>query len=79
MVKPDPDIYLHTLERTSSHPEKTVFVDDSKVNVDTAIRLGMRGFLYTESAAFINYLKREFYWDPIKNLLLSYKWNLLWK
>ena|SRR5258708_3978490 len=56
MVKPDPDIYLYTLEKASSHPEEVVFVDDSKTNVDTAIQLGMKGFVYTESTTFINYL-----------------------
>lgn len=57
MVKPDPDIYLHTLKKISSHPEEAVFVDDSKVNVDTAIQLGMHGFVYTESTSFVNYLE----------------------
>jgi epoxide hydrolase-like predicted phosphatase len=57
MVKPDPDIYLHTLEKTSSHPEEVIFIDDSKVNVDAAIKLGMHGFIYTESTSFVKYLE----------------------
>lgn len=57
MVKPDPDIYLHTLEKVVSRPEETLFIDDSKANVDTALQLGMHGFVYTESTAFVKYLE----------------------
>ena len=57
MVKPDQDIYLHALEKAGSHPKETLFIDDSRLNVDTAIRLGMHGFVYTESTAFVKYLE----------------------
>ncbi len=57
MVKPDPDIYLHTLEKVSSHPEEAIFIDDSKSNVDTAVQLGMNGFVYTEITSFIKHLE----------------------
>ncbi len=57
MVKPDPDIYLHTLEKISSHPEESLFVDDSKTNVDAAIQLGIHGFVYTESTSFVKHLE----------------------
>ncbi len=57
MVKPNPDIYLHTLEKISSHSEEAIFIDDSKVNVDAAIKLGMHGFVYTESTSFVKHLE----------------------
>jgi putative hydrolase of the HAD superfamily len=57
MVKPDDDIYLYTLDKIGSKPEESVFVDDGKVNIDTANKLGIRGFLYTDSAAFADYVK----------------------
>lgn len=57
MVKPDPDIYLHTLEKINSHPEESLFIDDNKTNVDTAIQLGMYGFVYTEVVLFMKHLE----------------------
>jgi len=57
MVKPNPDIYLHTLEKIGSLPREAIFVDDSKANVDTAIQLGIHGFVYTEVTSFVKYLE----------------------
>jgi putative hydrolase of the HAD superfamily len=57
MVKPDDDIYLYALKKIGSKPEESVFVDDGKVNIDTAAKLGMIGFLYTDRAAFVEYIK----------------------
>ena len=57
MIKPDPDIYLHTLQKISGRPEESVFIDDSKPNVDTAIQLGMQGFVYTDSSSLVKYLE----------------------
>ncbi len=59
MVKPDRDIFLHTLEKIKSKPEECLFIDDSKPNVDAAIALGMRGYLYTDSMSFASYLKEK--------------------
>ena len=57
MVKPDAEIYLHTLEKATSHPEESIFIDDSKPNVDAAIKLGMHGHVYTDSASFVKHLE----------------------
>jgi epoxide hydrolase-like predicted phosphatase len=57
MVKPNDDIFLHALEKTKSKPEEAVFIDDTEVNVDAAIKLGIHGFLYTDSASFAAYLQ----------------------
>ncbi|MES2225284.1 MAG: HAD family phosphatase [Patescibacteria group bacterium] len=57
MVKPNADIYLHTLQIVGSRPEESLFIDDRKVNVDAATMLGMNGYVYTTSSAFSDYLK----------------------
>lgn len=57
MVKPDPGIFLHTLDKLGSKPDETVFIDDSKGNVDAAIKLGMDGFVYKDVPSFLKYIK----------------------
>ncbi len=57
MVKPYKDIYEHTLKKINSQPGESLFIDDSKVNVDSAIALGMQGFIYTNSDSFVKYIK----------------------
>jgi putative hydrolase of the HAD superfamily len=42
MAKPDPAIYLHTLQKLGTRPDETLFIDDRRVNVDAAIALGMK-------------------------------------
>ena len=42
MAKPDPAIYLHTLQELGTRPDETLFIDDKRVNVDAAIALGMK-------------------------------------
>ena len=58
MVKPNSDIYLHTLEIANSQPEESLFIDDSKINIDAAVKLGINGFVYTDNTSFINFLKK---------------------
>jgi putative hydrolase of the HAD superfamily len=57
MIKPDKEIYLYALEKINLKPEESLFIDDSKVNVDGAENVGMNGFLYTDSTSFIEYIK----------------------
>jgi putative hydrolase of the HAD superfamily len=47
MAKPDPRIYLHTLQQLGTRPEETLFVDDKQVNVDAAIALGMKSIQFS--------------------------------
>jgi putative hydrolase of the HAD superfamily len=42
LVKPDPAIYRHTLERLATRAEETLFIDDKRVNVEAAQALGMK-------------------------------------
>ncbi len=56
MVKPEPEIYVHTLDLAKSKPEESLFIDDSKPNVDAAAALGIQGFVYTDCSSFSDYL-----------------------
>lgn len=56
MVKPNSEIYLHTLNVIGSKPENSLFIDDSKPNVDAAIALGIHGFVYVDSHSFAEHL-----------------------
>ncbi|MBQ9065422.1 MAG: HAD-IA family hydrolase [Blautia sp.] len=46
MIKPEEDIYRTLLSRYGLKPEECVFIDDRKDNVDTALRLGMKGIVF---------------------------------
>ncbi len=46
MRKPDPDIYVHALERFGLDAREAVFVDDLIENVDAAREIGMTGILF---------------------------------
>lgn len=46
MAKPDMDIYEHALEKAGVKPEEAVFVDDAKVNIEAANKLGIHGLLF---------------------------------
>lgn len=48
VVKPGPEIYHLLEERYDLVPEKTVFIDDTKVNIDACIRLGWEGIVYKD-------------------------------
>lgn len=43
MRKPDPDIYLHTLEQLGCRPGEAVFVDDLEANIRGAAAVGIVG------------------------------------
>lgn len=58
MIKPDKEIYLHALDKIGSTPEEVLFIDDRQENVDGAINLGINGFLYTDSIAFVKYINQ---------------------
>ena len=50
MIKPNEDIYRYLIDTYDVKPEEAVFIDDTKANIDTAIRLGMKGILFTDKA-----------------------------
>ena len=46
MIKPDPAIYRLLIERFRLTPERTVFIDDSYVNIEGALYAGLQGVCY---------------------------------
>ncbi len=46
VVKPYLEIYNLLVSRFDLTPEKTVFIDDTPVNIDAAIKLGWKGIVY---------------------------------
>lgn len=50
LIKPDPAIFLHFLERHGLAAAECVFIDDSPVNVAAARRLGFHGVDFTGAA-----------------------------
>jgi len=56
MAKPCKNIYKYTLKKINSKSIESLFIDDSKINVDSAIALGMKGFVYTDSFSFKEYV-----------------------
>ena len=48
MVKPDPAIYHLLEERYDLTPAKTVFIDDTPVNIEAARNLGWKGIIYKD-------------------------------
>ena len=47
MAKPDPEIYLYTLQQLGARPNETLFLDDKQVNIDAALELGMKALQFS--------------------------------
>ncbi|MGA7858087.1 MAG: HAD-IA family hydrolase, partial [Terracidiphilus sp.] len=47
IAKPDPAIYLHTLQQLGTRPDETLFIDDKRINVEAARDLGMQAIEFT--------------------------------
>ena len=50
MVKPNADIFLHTLEKFGLKADESLFVDDMAVNAEGARKVGMYGYAYSGDA-----------------------------
>ncbi|SFQ32169.1 haloacid dehalogenase superfamily, subfamily IA, variant 3 with third motif having DD or ED [Butyrivibrio proteoclasticus] len=48
VVKPDPAIYNLLVSRYNLTPSKTVFIDDTPVNIEAAKKLGWKGIIYRD-------------------------------
>lgn len=59
MVKPNPAIYQLLLDRNQLKPEDCIFIDDTLVNVNAAIELGIDGLLFTSPEQFAKDLKKR--------------------
>ncbi len=59
MIKPNPAIYQLLLDRNQLKPEDCIFIDDTLVNVNAAIELGIDGLLFTSPEQFAKDLKER--------------------
>lgn len=50
LIKPDPAIFHHALQVFGSTPDEAVFLDDHRVNVETARGLGIRTVQFVDAA-----------------------------
>ncbi|HBY05750.1 MAG: HAD-superfamily hydrolase [candidate division TM6 bacterium GW2011_GWE2_42_60] len=57
-VKPDPKIYRLLLKTYGLTASETLFIDDKKVNIDAAQRIGIAGIVYDKGLLEKNLLKR---------------------
>ena len=48
-IKPNLDIYQDFLSRYHLKANECLFVDDLKENIDAAIKVGMKGFVYHQN------------------------------
>jgi len=56
IVKPDPRIYIQTLDKLGLTASQAVFVDDRKANTDAAEACGIRSLVFSDTPTF----KKEF-------------------
>jgi putative hydrolase of the HAD superfamily len=49
MMKPEPEIYLHLLERFGLKPAECVFIDDLQANVDAAKGVGLHAIRFQDA------------------------------
>jgi len=50
LIKPEPAIYTLACSRLGVRPQETVFVDDSRANVESASRVGLRAVQYVDES-----------------------------
>ena len=55
IVKPDAEIYRHTLRELGTQPEETLFIDDKLPNVEAARALGIQAIEYSS----VEHLREE--------------------
>lgn len=62
--KPDREIFEALLEKYNINPSETIYIDDSKRNIETADSLGFKTFLFKSAEKTIpqikDYLKKDF-------------------
>lgn len=56
VLKPDPAIYKNLLQKHKLIANECLFIDDALKNVEGAIKVGMKGFLFTDTKSLEKYL-----------------------
>lgn len=57
MLKLDPRIFMHLIEKHKLIPSECIFIDDLEANIAGAKEIGMKGILFTDSKTCENTLK----------------------
>ena len=60
LLKPDKAIFAHLIERFGLVPEKTIFIDDSLANIESAAALGFKTHHFTDPDACRQALRSQF-------------------
>ena len=50
LVKPDPELFRLAFRRFGSAPGESVFIDDTPINAEAALHVGMRAFVFNGDA-----------------------------
>jgi epoxide hydrolase-like predicted phosphatase len=50
MIKPEPEVFAHLLQRFDLRAQESVFVDDLSVNIEAARRVGLHTILFRDAA-----------------------------
>ena len=56
LLKPEEGIYDKLIKKYNINPKESIFIDDTKENIEIAIRLGFEAILYTNSKDLIKNL-----------------------
>ena len=56
--KPDPRIYQYALQSMNAKPQESLFIDDKEKNIQTAVDLGMKGILFTDTNEAIQQIQQ---------------------
>ncbi len=57
-IKPEPDIYDHLIEKFKIDPEKTLFIDDTRENLDGAEEFGIKTVYFEDPSRLWKELKK---------------------
>ena len=49
LMKPEKDIYNELIKRYEINPKESIFIDDTKENIESASKLGFKAILFTSS------------------------------
>lgn len=58
LLKPDAEIYKRILQDKNLNPEKTLFIEDTKVNADKAEELGIKTLVIKRNGTFYDHFKK---------------------
>ncbi|MBU1299651.1 MAG: HAD family phosphatase [Bacteroidetes bacterium] len=59
LMKPEIEIYIHMLNELNLKPEEIFFIDDKKINIERASRLGIDAHLFSNTGMLIQSLKSK--------------------